>query len=263
MTDIAVLEKEEELKENSTKMDEHINALVVDDEGSFEHAGEITLELSALEKKIEEYWDPEVKKAHELHKSLTTKRSEMLTPVQNNKKILKNKINAYLTEQENKRKAEEARLEEERLAAEKAERDRIQAEIERERAQKEAEIEAAKESGNVEEAEKIQAEAEEAIKEMEYQKENVSLPSPVPTVSTPPKRMSFGSSGSASASKDITVTVTNKLELIKAIAEGKAPITLLDVKEGDLKKFIKLLAHKEFPGLEIKDVVNASFRKNK
>jgi len=53
---------------------------------------------------------------------------------------------------------------------------------------------------------------------------------------------------------DNEITVVDKEQLIKAVAEGKYPTTLLDVKAGEVKKYVK--ATKQVPeGIEAKNSV--------
>ena len=76
----------------------------------------------AMKKQVEEYWNPMVAKAHELHKSLTTKRGDMLKPLETFLQVTK-KIGGSFLDLEQKR--EQARLD-----AIRAEADRIRREQE-------------------------------------------------------------------------------------------------------------------------------------
>ena len=95
--------------------------IVVHDSESYKMAGETWKSLTCLEKKISEYWQPDVSSALKLHRSLVAKRDAMLIPVGEQKNFLRLGMKTFEDEQERIRRAEQARLEEEaRKAAEEA-----------------------------------------------------------------------------------------------------------------------------------------------
>ena len=70
--------------------------------------------IKSMSKKVEEYWKDPKKRAKEAHQLICDKEKEMLLPLKDSEKIIKNKISAY--NEELKRKAEE---EAERIKLEK------------------------------------------------------------------------------------------------------------------------------------------------
>lgn len=132
-------------------------------------------------------------------------------------KIYKKTMLAYDDEQERKRREEEARL-------------REQARKEQERLEKRAEL--ARQKGREEKAEELQQQAE-------------SIPTPI--VSTP-KPTAPG----ISTRTLWRVRITNKMELIQAVADGKAPSDVLDVNMKVLDKLaVALHENLSYPGVEV------------
>ena len=78
--------------------------------------------LSALIKEIDEMFDPHIKKAFESHRGLVAEKKKHAEPVEEAKRLIKQKRIVYVDEQERLRKAEEARLQAEarRIAEEQA-----------------------------------------------------------------------------------------------------------------------------------------------
>ena len=64
----------------------------------------------AFKKQVEDYWNPLVKKAHEVHKDLTSKRGEMLKPLEAFLATVKRVGGAYLAQEQIKAQGEAAAL---------------------------------------------------------------------------------------------------------------------------------------------------------
>lgn len=228
---------EQELRQEITTADERVNAIVVNSNESYQAAGAVVIELDTLAKRITDYWDEPIRKAHEAHKALTAKRGEMLKPVEDRKKILRGKISAYLTEQERIRREEQRKLDEERRAKEAAERAKLEA-----RAAK------AEEKGKAEKAEALREQAEQ-----------VYVP---PAVVRPEvEKTTHIDTGTVSQKTDINVTVTDPLKILKAVTDGRLPIGIITISESKLKQAVKLAGINSLDGAVIEQVVNAQFRK--
>jgi hypothetical protein len=100
-------------------------ALNIVDSPSYIAAGELWKAIKALRAKVAKTFDGNIKKAHELHKSLVAEKKLHDGPLDEAERIVKGAMSRYDLEQERIRKAEEARLaeiarkqEEERLLAE-------------------------------------------------------------------------------------------------------------------------------------------------
>ena len=227
---------EKELKQEIMTADERVNAVVVSDTGSYELAGAMVIDLDRLAKKINAYWEEPIKKAHEAHRALTAKRGEMLKPVEDRKKVLRGKISAYLTEQERIRKAEQAKLDEERRKKEHAEREKL------ERAAAKAE-----EKGKDERAEALREKAA-----------DVYIP---PAVVVPEvEKTTRMDTGTVSQKKTTRVTVTDPVAILRAVVAGSLPIGIVTINETKLKQAIELQGLKQLDGATIEEIVTAQFR---
>lgn len=95
--------------------------IVVRDAETYKMAGETWKELTGLEKRVKEYWDGDVAAALKLHRSLVAKRDGMLKPVAEQKVALRVGMKAFEDEQERARREAQAKAEAEaRKAAEEA-----------------------------------------------------------------------------------------------------------------------------------------------
>jgi hypothetical protein len=228
--------QEQELKQEITTIDNQVKSVVITNQESFTDAGNITLTIDGMIKQVKEYWKEPKEKAFQAHKAITAKESEMLGPLKEMRNMVQKKISAYLTEIDRKRKEEQAKLDEQRRKQEEAEKKKLA-----ERAAR------AEESGKTEKAEALREKAEEVY---------------VPPVVVQPEvekttRTEFGT---ISKKEKLNITVLDPLEVIKAVARKDAPITIVNIKEAKLKDFIKLSKLKEFPGCEIREVIDAQFR---
>lgn len=213
-----------------------VSAIIISTPANYEEAGRHIISLDALKKKITDYWSGPKKAAHEAHKSIVAKESEMLKPVEERRKLLTGKINVYLSEQERKRQAEQTRLDAERRAKEQAERDKLLAKAEK-----------AEAKGNAAKAEEFLEKAGEvfippAIAQAEIEK----------TTRT--------EDGSITAKKDVTVTVVDMTAFLKAVSSGLIPEGCVSVNESKLKQYVKLAGLKQLAGCSIEEVVSAQFR---
>ena len=221
---------EVELGKEVVELESGANALIVDTKESFEYAGEIVLDIDAMIKKVETYWKELKRKAHEAHKAITAKESEMLGPLKDKRKTLRSKISVYLTIQEKIRQEEQKK-------------------IDAERRQQEAEL-----KQKQEEAAKIAEKNEEP--------EPVVLETYVPPVIVQPEvlKTTRMNTGTISQKKDITVEVVDISLLLNEIVKGNVPSSIIEIKEAKLKSFIKMQELKELSGCKIDEVIGASFR---
>jgi len=213
-----------------------VSNIIVSNAETFNYASEMVLNFSNLKKKINEYWIEPIKKANEAHKALTTKRNEMLRPIEANEKIIRARISSYLTEQKRKRDEEQRKIDEKRMRQEATEKRKLE-----ERAMR------AEASGKIEKAESLRE-----------QKEDVYIPPAI--VVSEVNKTTRTDTGVVSAKADIEVAITDVKALLRAIVEGKAPVSIVDISKPKLKKFIKDMGIKNIPGCEIREVVDASFR---
>lgn len=171
------------------------NQMVIATDDDCRQAIDIEKGLAALMKEIDTTFDPHIATAFQAHKGLVAEKKKHAEPVEEAKRIVKEKRIVYTDEQERIRKAEEARIQAEarRLIEEAA----LAAAI------------AAEEAGDGAEAEAI-----------------ISEPIHVPTVTL---QRTTPSAGVAGAIKELwSAKVINLELLVKAVAEGKADIGCIE-----------------------------------
>lgn len=92
---------------------------LVRDQDELERANDFLKGLKILEAQIAETFDPQITRAHALHKSLLAEKRKFTDPLAVAERIIKPKIIAYLDEEDRKRReAESARLKAEAAATE-------------------------------------------------------------------------------------------------------------------------------------------------
>ena len=148
----------------------------VTDQKSLSRATEFILSIKALQKEIDEAFNPIIKAAHEAHRRALEQKKKFEDPLIQAEKIVKPRIAAYIEEQEKKRR--EAELE--RLFAE-CEKKRIEEEL----LQKAQEAEArAKAAGDEEERRASQLEADRILAQAAEQEKKIA---PAPVVPEAPR----------------------------------------------------------------------------
>jgi hypothetical protein len=215
---------------------EKAQALTVIDADTLGLAGEYDKALREADKKAEEYFKP-IKKSFDDGKAIVlAKEKEVRGPIAEAREILRKKMSAYLTEQENKRREEEARL---RREAEEAARK------EQERLMKLAEKAEAK--GNAEKAEELAEQAAEVYV------------APVAVAKAEPVKTANATVGAA---RDIEVEVVDLKAFIVALVEQNSGAfdALFNVKAAPLKAWAKTNGIKKFAGLAIRETFNARTR---
>lgn len=227
---------EQVLKNEIMTLDDQVKAVVVNSPESYENAGTVVASLESLKKKITAYWKDPIAKAFDAHRALTEKRNEMLKPVDEKIKSLRKKISEYLTAVERKKREEQARL-----AREAAEKEA------KEKAKLEKKAERAEENGNTAKAAAIREQAE-----------NVFVPMNI--ASSEVEKTTRTEDATISAKKDIEIVITEPLEIIKGIASGKIPISVVDISVSKLKKYVKDYQLKQLDGCIINEIVTAAIR---
>ena len=164
--------------------------LVIKNNEQYVDATDFLKAIKALEKEVEDTFNPIIEKAHQAHKEALGQKEKYFKPLVNAERLIKGKIADYDTEQERIRAEAEAKLrreaeaEEARLRKIKEEQERVWREKE-EAARKETERLA--KAGKEEEAAKARAEADRAARmaeERRLQAEEVQVVAPTlaPTV---------------------------------------------------------------------------------
>lgn len=197
---------------------------IVDDE-SRQAATEFTARARKAIKAIEAEFKPDIQSAHELHKSLLDRAKRLQAPFKEAQSIVDAEIKRDYLERER------IRREEERKAQEAAEAERRAQE-----AQQQATVDELIEAGDVDGAEAL------------LNSEVVTAPTmPAPKVDKTIK----SDLGSTTVRKDISVTVADKMAVVRAVATGQLPETLVDVNLSRAKQYAKASGLTTMPGFRV------------
>jgi ribosomal protein S17E len=139
-------------KEDALTAPQYAKSLTVTDQPTLDKANGFLKDVKAIGAKIAETFDPQIKKAHELHGSLLAEKKKFTAPLDDAEKIVKKTIAGYLAEEDRKRREAEA------------ERARIEAEARAEADKKLRAVEKAEAKGDFAKAESI---AQDALNVME------------------------------------------------------------------------------------------------
>lgn len=156
---------------------------------AYEGAGDRLQSLKGLMKKVDEAFNENIKKAHDLHKSLLAEKAKHMQPLQQAETAIKTAMLRWRLEEETRRRQEQARLEEEA----RKEREKLEA-----RAAKAAE------KGKEEKAAELRVQAQ-------------TVATPVLATTTPKLQ-------GISTRETYKATVTSKAKLIEACAGGRRVI---------------------------------------
>ena len=222
----------EEAEQRALALPEKADHIRIMDADTFKEAAEFTLTLRAIKKEIDNTFDPIVKKAHEAHKEAVAQKKKVLEPVEQAQKIIDGKIGEFHAEQERLRRAEEERL------------------------RKEAEEQARKEEEErrLEEASRLEQEGNSEMAEA-----LLEAPLAPPVVVIPKIETQAPKVDGLSVTKIYKGEVVNLAQLIQAVAQGRAPIGLLEVNQTALNGMARALKEAfSVPGCRV--VVESSVR---
>lgn len=196
-----------EIEQKALSIPEQARSLKIVDDTTYQRGGEILVAVKGLRKQIDACFDPIIKKAYEAHKEAKAQKTKVEAPLVEGEGILKSAMATYNTEQE--RRAEEARQRAEADARKRAEDEQVAAAAQAET-----------------EGDKATAEA--------------ILNAPVevaPIVAPPPSPKVAG----VSYRENWSAQVTDTMALIKAVAAGEQPVTLLQVNLPALNQMARAL----------------------
>ena len=192
------LVKNDEVMKEVISVEDQAKALKVIDSPSYISAGELWKAIKGIRAKVAETFDANIKKAHELHKSLVAEKKRHDGPLDEAERMVKGAMNRFDQEQERLRREEQARLE---AIARKAEEDR--------RLQEAIEAEAAMKAQGASQEEVAQETA--AILETPVSVAPVVLPKATPKLQGGPVYREVWSA-----------EITDIKSLCRAVAEGRA-----------------------------------------
>ena len=214
--------------------------LVINTPEEYEQSAEMKMVLKSLDKQAADMFVETRPAAYATWQKLCKQEIEYRKPFLDALKIVDAKRTDYYNKQEDIRKAAEARAQKEAEAAAQKERDRLLALAVK-----------AEEKGKDEKAEEFLEKAEAVYVEPVFV-------SPVVEKTT---RLAGG--GTISRIKDIEITVTSPLLVLKAVVEGKIPMTCVEISPGAIKKWAKAIGLVEAPagmGIVIKETSREAVR---
>jgi len=129
-TAIALNERANQIVDRSVKAMAEAKAISVTDNDTYSMACDFLKGLKAIEKEINDTFDPIIKKQFEAHKEAVAQKKRHLEPIQRAEALVKPKLGAYVEEQEQIRREEERRLEAEARRREEEQRLALAAELE-------------------------------------------------------------------------------------------------------------------------------------
>ncbi len=225
MTAETVPQPIENLEREALPIVEQANALVVFDATSFDEAGEKLVGIKGIQKKIHASCDPVVAATNAAHKAATKQRRELLDPLQAAERLVKGLMGDYVEEVEKRRRKEDARL-----AAEAA---------------------AMNDDDRIEEAAALEAAGEHDAAEAVL---NDTAVAPPVTSEAVPK-----TAGVSYRTAWCAVVVSKDL-LIRAVADGTVPSTMLEPSMTSINQFARATKGEvQVPGLmfESKKIMSA------
>ena len=197
---------------------EQANALTITDKISYEAGRELLLNIKDLRKQISDTFKPIIDKANQAHKEAIAQQRKVESPLIEAEGIIKNRIGAFLAEEERKRRAEEDRLR--KIAEQEAEERRL------------AEAIAAEAEGDTEGAEAILD-------------DEIFVPPPIV-----PKTVTTG--GGISMREVWQCRVENLMQLVQAVAEGKVPLSAVQANTVFLGQQARSLkSEMKYPGVTV------------
>ena len=212
----------------------HAEGIVIVDDTTRELAVEFVSNTRKAVKAIEAELGPDISAANKLHKDLLARLKKLLSPFKTAQQIVDKEIGRDYLVQENERR------EKERVAQEKADKERE-----------------AQEAQLAKEAEEFIAEGDlDAAEELLGCDVVVNPEVPVEEV----KQTVKTGAGSATVRKDIKVELVDKRAALAAVVNGDLPESLVDVNMGAAKRYAKAAELAVMPGFRITETTVVSGR---
>lgn len=136
-TELATIDAPAELRESVAACVQWSNSNCIESAEAFQITGEHLKQIKSRQKQADEFFDPPIKQAYDLHKMLVARKKLITDPLITSERTDKSKMLAYQQAEAEKAEAERRRLQ--AIADEKARKERERAEQE---AQKQRQIEA-------------------------------------------------------------------------------------------------------------------------
>ena len=242
--------------------------IIVSSDAELVIAKEVVQTIKTFQKEVDSTFDPIIERAHVTHKEALAQKKKHMDPLAEAEKRIKQLIGDYLTFVENERKKEAERLAGIARKEREIELQRIQSEIDEKLTQYtgiEEKIGALQEALADADHDKfalvnaklaaLYAEQEKLTSEAAQTQESVNvlnlIPSPVINVQAPKVK-------GLSSKVNLIPQVVNAMALIKAVAEGNVPPSVIDFNMSNIKKLVN--AGMKLPGVTVTEQRNVSVR---
>lgn len=190
-------------------------AINIKDKKTLLQATTFLLSLNDLKKEIIEFFRPMKEQAYKAHKVVCDKEREQTDIVNAAKGTIDQKILAYRSEESRREYEEFKKIEAVRQAEEDRQRKEIEENIGKEML-----------AGNVEEVDRLLVEKQDLYVPPDIKEANIN-------------KIEHLENGTVSFVKDWQIDIVDTMIIIKAIASGKLPITFIDIKVGEIKKWAR------------------------
>lgn len=233
------------LAQHATTLAAEVEALTVTDATSFELAGEMVKSIVAYIKRVGDVLDPICAATDAAHTTAVRQRNVLLKPAKDAKRLLGDRMATWEQEQANiRREADEAV---------RRERERREAEARAAAAAEQRRLREAAETRRLEEAVALEAKGDVAGAER-----LIDAPVIVPTVAParvvmPPVRPTLPPRVEGISFRDVwSAEVDDLTALVRAVAEGTVPITLVLANEPELNRMARTLkTQMQVPGVRV------------
>lgn len=235
MSDLVI--SEEQIEKEALTLKQRAETMQIVTPEDYQSSAEMRKILKDLDKNIVAFFEPMKSAASAAHKAICAKENEARKPITEADAIVIKKRTTYYDEQERIRREAEAKAQKEAEEAAKKERERLLALAVK-----------AEEKGKNEKADSLLEQAERIYVE------------PVFVAPIVAKTVKRDGGGSTTRIKDVEITVISLLALIREIAAERVPVTVIEVKQGALKAWIKATDSKHVPGLAIRETSREAVR---
>lgn len=261
MVEYEPIDKEMQIKALSLK--EQAELVCIKNEDDYIKAGQFVKEIKNHKEKIIAFFDPLKRAAFKTHKEITTREAIELKPLEHADKILRSAIAEYLNEQEQLRKKVQEKMETEALDKARKEQEKLLVQaIDAENKRKALFEEATKAESEKEKASLIaKAQKFEAKQELLENKIEDIYVSPVVIPCSIQKTTKLDD-GNITHKKKTKITVVNAFMVIRAVADNKVPVNVIDFNMEALRTWARVndIKNGDIPGLLVEEVFEISVR---
>jgi hypothetical protein len=207
---------EADVAESSTDLVTRAKGFAIDSPEAFEQAGHLIEALKSFAREVEDFWKPDIERAHATWKGLTTKRASYLDPLKEAITVLSSRYATFARDE--KARAARVRREQEE-ALRKQEQARIEAEAKAQQAEAARLRAEAKDVDSRDERIYLEDEARQA----ETAAQELSAAAKVVEAPVLPPAPALKAPKGVSVRSNWTFEVTDPMALVRAVAAGTVP----------------------------------------